>query len=119
MRHRLSILVVLLLAGPLARGDEPPKPPPPPPLDSTTRDFHQRHLELHVTPDIAAGSVKGEVRLSFESAVDGLKTLRLHSLETEVAGVAGEKGEALKFESKDGILSIALATPLNRGRTRS
>jgi aminopeptidase N len=113
MRHVLPLLLaVALLGGGLARAEEAKAPP----LDPTTRDFHQRHLEIHVTPDIVAGSVKGEVRVAFESLVDALKTLRLHCLETQVQGVVGEKGQALPHALKDGVLSVELAAALGRGQ---
>ena len=36
-----------------------------PPLDASTRDFTQKHLEIHIKPDIAAGEGGGRIRVTF------------------------------------------------------
>ncbi|MCZ6574775.1 MAG: M1 family aminopeptidase [Planctomycetota bacterium] len=86
-----------------------------PPLDASTRDFTQKHLEIHIKPDIAAGEVAGRIRITFESLVDGLEVLRLHSKDTTLEGVKDGDGNQLQHALKDGILSITLAAPLPEG----
>src|SRR5687767_13189539 len=121
--HRLSraawvALVALLPA--VALGHEPPPAAPvapatppaapaPPPLDASTRDFDQIHLDLEVTPDLAARTVDGKATLDVEAMVPNLTTLRLHCVDTEVKAVTCPKGTPLAHEVKDGVLSIRLA----------
>jgi aminopeptidase N len=124
MPRRAWAAVALLFVLPVAasgQGDEqaPPPAPPPPPLDMSTRDFDQVHLDLTVKPDLEKGTVEGVARHEFTSLVDGLATLRLHSQDTEVRGVVCPKGSPLKFETKDGVLSIALPAALKSGEATS
>ncbi len=109
--HRLlpALAAVLLLALPaavLARER---------PLDASTRDFDQLHLDIHVTPNIAGGTVKGRVKLRFASLADGLTVLRLHCQDTKVRGVLGASGRVLEHRLKANILSIDLPGPLAEG----
>jgi aminopeptidase N len=88
---------------------------PPVPLDSTTRDFDQTHLVLHVTPRIAEGVVDGETTVSFLSLADPLRTLRLHCEDTQVLSAKDGRGTPLEFWLVDGVLSLRLPEPLPRG----
>lgn len=85
------------------------------PLDAATRDFDQLHLDIHVTPDIAKGTVRGRVKLRFASLADGLSVLRLHCQDTQVRGVRDAGGRALEHRLARNILSIDLPGPLAGG----
>ncbi|MBW2236820.1 MAG: HEAT repeat domain-containing protein [Deltaproteobacteria bacterium] len=115
-RLTLVCLLLLPLTAGSARAEEKRAPRP---LDAATRDFHQQHLEIHITPDIPAGTVKGRVRLRFESTVDGLEVLRLHCVDTLVAAVRDSAGRSVKFALKKGVLHIPLRGALARGAVSS
>ncbi len=105
----LAAALALLPASRALGGD------PPPPLDATTRDYHQTHLAIRVTPRLAEGAVDGETPVSFTSLADPLRTLRLHCEDTQVLSAKDGKGDPLKFELAAGVLSLALPEPLPRG----
>ena len=114
-RSRPALLLPLLLllwAAPHAPVTAAPAPAP---LDATTRDFHQLHLDIYIRPNITAGTLKGRVRVRFESLVDDLQTLRLHCEDTLVASVRDPGGKDLPFRLDAGILSIELAGAVARG----
>ena len=107
----LAAACVLVLAGlgaPAARAE-----------DAASRDFDQLRLVLHVEPDLGRGMVDGRMTLEFEALADGLRTLRLHSRDTQVLAVVGEDAEPLGWTLKDGLLAIDLAHPLPRGQGSS
>ena len=122
----VSLLLALLLA-PLAGrsvGAEPPASdaapaaaPPPPPLDATTREVDQLDLAIRVQPDLAAGTVTGEVDVSFSALHDGVHQLRLHPLDMEVASAKDMEGEALPYSLAEGVLTVDLREPLAAGAT--
>ncbi len=103
-----ALLLALATATPAAPGQDRP-------LDAATRDFDQLHLDIHVTPDIAAGTVLGRVTLRFASLADGLSVLRLHCQDTQVKGVRDAGGRALKHRLARDILWIDLPGPLAEG----
>jgi aminopeptidase N len=118
---RVALVAGLLLPGAFsgaADAHEPPAPPAAPtavPLDASTRDYDQVHLDLTVKPDLAKGTVAGTAVHDLESLVDGLTIVRLHCVDTVVEAVTCPRGNPLKHELKDGILSITLAEPLKAG----
>jgi aminopeptidase N len=85
------------------------------PLDATTRDFDQLHLDLRVVPDLATGTVEGEVRLRLASVADPLRQVRLHSMDTVVLSVREADAEALPWRLEGDVLTVDLAEPLPRG----
>ena len=85
------------------------------PLDATTRDYDQIHLVVRVTPHIEEGTIDGETTIRFASLVDSLKVLRLHATDLTVLGARDGAGTALATTQADGILSIALASPVGKG----
>jgi aminopeptidase N len=114
-RFLLLSLAFAALLGLPARGEAKDLPPALQPLNASTRDFHQRHLRVEVTPDIRAGRIEARTRLRFESLVDDLSLLRLHCVETKVEAVRGPSGRDLKFRQARGLLGIDLPGPLARG----
>lgn len=117
-----AALFAFLSLAPVASGHEPPAAgaapaaPAPLPLDASTRDFDQVHMDLTVKPDLQQGTVDGVVVHDFESLVDGLATLRLHCVDTEVTAVTSAQGGTLAHELKDGILRVTLAEALKAGQ---
>jgi aminopeptidase N len=115
----LALLLPLLFGGltlaPLPTSEAAPTEAPTRVLDATTRDYHQLHLDIHVRPDIPAGTITGRVRVRFESLVDGLAHLRLHCVDTLVASVRDATGRDLPFQLVDGILDITLRGPVALG----
>ncbi len=114
----LLALLPLLLVGvlPEAVGAPPAaEAGTPAPLDASTRDFDQLHLDIHVTPDLEAGSVRGRVTIRFASLVDGLRTLRLHSEETRVGSVRDGEGRVLAFRRVGDQVHVDLLAPLAEG----
>ncbi|MGE0193667.1 MAG: M1 family aminopeptidase [Planctomycetota bacterium] len=111
-------LTVLLLVAGVSAGEPPadvpaaPAPPAPPPLDASTRDIDQLDLAIRVHPDLEAGTVAGEVDVSFAALRDGVRQLRLHALDMEIASVEDVEANALPFQLTDGVLSIELPEPL-------
>lgn len=85
------------------------------PLDVTTRDYDQLHMDLAVRPDLRKGTVDGTVVHEIASLVPALRTVRMHSLDTQVQSVTGVDGLPLAHELKDGLLSITLKEPLKAG----
>ncbi len=108
-----ALLLGLFLAPLLARSAMADGPPVP--LDPATRDFDQLHLDLHVTPHIAKGTIDGKATLRFASLADGLTVLRLHCQDTEVHGVVDASGRKLTWHLTKNILSIDLPGPLAVG----
>jgi len=108
MRPRtiLPLLFILTLVAPAVAAGRP--------LDAATRDFDQLHLAVRVEPDIAAGTIAGQVDLRFASLVPGLATLRLHAVDLTVKSVESA-GLRLAFRVLPGILEIDLAAPLAKG----
>jgi len=102
--------MLALTAAPIVAAPEAQQP-----LDATTRDFHQRHLDIYVRPDMQAGTIKGRVRVRFEALTEGLRSLRLHCVDTLVASVRDAQGKDLPFQIRKGVLSITLTKPLARG----
>ena len=102
------VLVLAALGAPAARAE-----------DAASREFDQLRLVLHVEPDLGRGVVNGRMTLEFEALADGLRTLRLHSHDTQVLAVVGEDAEPLTWTLKDGLLAIDLAQPLPRGQGSS
>jgi aminopeptidase N len=82
------------------------------PLDSTTRDFDQKHVIVRVTPHIEKGSIDGETTIRFAPLHDGFTVLRLHCQEITVTTALDAAGTALPFKLDDSILSITLPAPL-------
>jgi aminopeptidase N len=89
------------------------------PLDASTRDFDQTHLVLKVTPDVAAGRVDVETTIRFLPLVEGLSTLRLHSVETDVLSATDGAGAPLVWKAADGVLSVSLGKALKKGAESS
>ena len=112
-------VVVVLVAASLAQASPPdarpapkkpdakkPAKPAPPPLSAKTRDFHQQHLDIWVTPNWETQQVVGRVKHTFVPLRDGFRTLRLHCQDTKVRGVKDGKGAALPYEHRQHILAI-------------
>ncbi|MDF1699911.1 MAG: M1 family aminopeptidase, partial [Planctomycetota bacterium] len=106
-------LLLALWAGPgLAQG----APEAPRPLDHTTRDFDQLHMDIHVTPDLAKGTVRGRVTHHVRALVDGLAAIRLHSQDTKILkATSGTAVLKTELDGKRGILTVHLGTTLPKG----
>jgi aminopeptidase N len=116
MKTTLSLLAVLLLTTTAFGHGEETTERTPAALDASSRDFDQRHLDVHVVPDLAKGTVDGRVRITFSPHEDDFRVLRLHCQDTEVLGARDQDGRALATELKDDVLSIRLAEPVARAR---
>ena len=101
----ISLITLLTLALGASRADATP-------LDSTTRDFDQKHVIVRVTPHIEKGSIDGETTIRFAPLHDGFTVLRLHCQEITVTTALDAAGTALPFRIDDSILSITLPAPL-------
>ena len=116
MPRLLLPLLLLLLLLPALPASTALAAPTVQPLDAATRDFTQLHLDIYIRPDIPAGTLKGRVRVRFESLVEDLRTLRLHCVDTLVASVKDAAGRDLPFKLAGGILHITLPGPVAEGR---
>ncbi len=108
------VLALLLGLAPYADAKEAPKHVP---LDARTRDYEQKHLDIHVQPTMEQGTVAGHVTITFTSLVPTLEVLRLHAKDMKITAVNGDESQALKSTLKHGELHITLAQPLPKGET--
>ena len=82
---------------------------------AASRDFEQRHLDIHVRPDIAAGAIAGRVSVRFEAGRDEFRVLRLHAVEMQIHAVRDGDGHYLAKRHEDGVLHITLNRALEKG----
>ncbi|MHC5010331.1 MAG: M1 family aminopeptidase [Planctomycetota bacterium] len=83
-------------------------------LGPATRDFHQRHLDIEVEPDLERGLVNGRVTITFEALADSLQRVRLHSLDTRILAVTDEEAGPLDHTLDGGVLTVHLPATLRR-----
>lgn len=106
MRHPRRLILAALIAL-ASRADAAATP-----LDSTTRDYDQKHVIVRVTPHIEKGSIDGETTIRFAPLKDGFTVLRLHCQEITVTTVLDGTGTALPFQNADSILSVTFPAAL-------
>ena len=96
MKIPAAILVVTFL-GPLAAAQLP-------------RPYRVEHYDVHLTPDLAAKRMAGEVTIRLASRIERLDAVELDVGDMEIASV--KEGPAARyFERKDKSLIVVLASP--------
>lgn len=101
----LKLILGLALLGPAAAA----------PL---SRPYSVEHYEVHLTPDLAAQRMAGEVTIKLTSRTDRLEAVELDAGEMQIASVK-EGQSALYFERKEKILIVAMSSPVFKNDRRS
>jgi aminopeptidase N len=101
----LTALLGLALAGPAAAAPLP-------------RPYQVEHYDVHLTPDLAAKRMAGEVSIGLVGRSDRLDAVELDVGDMQIASVKdGPNG--LYFERKDKTLIVALRSPLFKSDRRT
>jgi aminopeptidase N len=101
----LMTILGLALAGPAAAA----------PL---TRPYVVEHYDVHLTPDLAAKRMAGEVSIKLTSRADRLDAVELDAGDMQIAS-AKEGQAALYFERKERILIVAMRSPVYKNDHRT
>src|SRR5208283_4209339 len=82
-----------------------------------TRPYIVEHYDVHLTPDLAAKRMAGEVTIKLTSRTDRLDAIELDAGDLQIASVK-EGQAALYFERKDKVLIVAMSSPVYRNDHR-
>lgn len=82
------------------------------------RPYTVEHYDAHLTPDLAAQRVAGEVTIRLRSLIDRLDAVELDAGSLEISSVL-ENQRAPYFEHNGGRLIIDLSTPAHKQEVRS
>jgi aminopeptidase N len=103
--RRLAVLIGLALVGPAAAA----------PL---SRPYVVEHYDVHLTPDLAAKRMAGEVTIKLTSRIERLDVVELDVGEMEIASV--KEGQAARyFERKEKTLIVVLPSPVFKNDRRA
>lgn len=83
-----------------------------------TRPYMVEHYDVHLTPDLAAKRMAGEVTVKLTSRTDRLDAIELDAGDMQIASVK-EGQAALYFERKEKILIVAMNSPVFKNDHRS
>ena len=83
-----------------------------------TRPYTVEHYDVHLTPDLAAKHMAGEVTIKLTSRTERVDALELDVGDMQIASVK-EGQAALYFERKEKTLIVALRTPIYKNDHRS
>jgi len=83
-----------------------------------TRPYMVEHYDVHLTPDLAAKRMAGEVTVKLTSRTDRLDAIELDAGDMQIASVK-EGQAALYFERKEKILIVAMNSPVYKNDHRS
>jgi len=83
-----------------------------------TRPYAVEHYDVHLTPDLSAKRMAGEVTIRLTSRTDRLDAIELDAGDIEIASVK-EGQAALYFERKEKILIVAMRSPVYKNDHRS
>ena len=82
------------------------------------RSYRVEHYDVHLTPDLAAKRMAGEVTIQLASRIDRLDAVELDAGGLEIASV--KEGPAARyFERKDKSLIVVLASPAYKDEHRT
>jgi aminopeptidase N len=83
-----------------------------------TRPYVVEHYDVHLTPDLAAKRMAGEVSIKLTSRADRLDAVELDAGDMKIASV--KEGQAgLYFERKEKILIVAMRSPVYKNDHRT
>ena len=101
----LAAILGLALIGPLAAGQLP-------------RPYLVEHYDVHLTPDLAAKRMAGEVTIKLMSRIERLDVVELDAGDMEIASV--KEGPAARyFERKEKSLIVVLGSPAYKNDHRT
>jgi aminopeptidase N len=83
-----------------------------------TRPYAVEHYDVHLTPDLSAKRMAGEVTIRLTSRTDRLDAIELDAGDMQIASVK-EGQAALYFERKEKILIVAMRSPVYKNDHRS
>ena len=101
----LEAILSLTLIGPLTASQLP-------------RSYQVEHYDVHLTPDLAAKRVAGEVTIRLASRIERLDAVELDAGDLEITSVK-EGATARYFERKNKSLIVVLPTPAYKGDRRT
>ena len=79
------------------------------------REYDVEHYSLDIDLDPAARSLVGSAQIRLCALARPLPVVRLDLEDLGVSGVVDERGDALKFRRRKGVLEVVLPTPLQPG----